>query len=861
VAALAVLLAMSGALAAPSSGSAVHGQAANAVGSRVNRTPAGTGGTGASAPPRAPNASPLVSAAAPQAAGEETGPSPQGEADPLVSNGLGSPLCKGALGAQELSVSTTRDCETSGFAAAGSPTGNYGLDVHIDTGFLGLNSGGLLTAVQDLFVTPLWMALVWAVHALVVMLEWCFTIDLLDSASAGVGSGLRQMQSNITEPWLASVLAVASVVAAYNGLVRRRVSEALGQTLLAGAMMVGGLWVILDPTGTVGALGGWANQASLGTLAVSARGSPAGAGRALADSMATLFASTVEVPWCYLEFGDVGWCRNPARLDQRLRAAALRIASRELGQASCNRAALALASCAPSGSGPAKALEHSAQLLRSARSNGAIFLALPANGPERNSINDESSLLRAMCQSSQATSCHGPMAAQAEFRTNGGTWKRVGGLLLIVAGVLGMLLLFGFLALRLLGAAIFSLLYLLLAPAIVLAPALGEGGRMVFRRWATQLLGAVVAKLLFAFLLGVVLAVLAILAALEALGWWTQWLLMSAFWWGAYGRRHQALSVAGGALRGERATRSHSLARRAVERLPPPRRLIDSAWAIGTRLSKPPPSPEERGRLVRAGRAHADAGMDGQVRRSLEQQHREARARVALVPQMRQQLSAKRSQLVRIQRARAEAAARGDKRRMARLGARATRIDGDIAREQEGLTAARVAVGGARGGGLARQQGRLLDAQSRLPSAHRGSPGGERRDYAALAGLAGYGREEYERLDPRRQRAARLEVDRELALRREMRGAVRDLAAGGVGALAGRRERRSAQRAFDDALERRMRDAGHSMPASRAADPVDAWARAGRGGQRPPAERESSVMRDAREVARRRKRQLGRDNP
>src|SRR6267378_1729488 len=153
-----------------------------------------------------------------------------------------------------------------------------------------------------------------------------------------------------------------------------------------------------------------------------------------------------------------------------------------------------------------------------------------------------------------------------------------------------MLLLFGFLALRLLGAAIFSLLYLLLAPAIVLAPALGEGGRMVFRRWATQLLGAVVAKLLFAFLLGVVLAVLAILAALEGLGWWTQWLLMSAFWWGAYGRRHQALSVAGGAMRGERATSSHSLVRRAVERLPPPRRLIDSAWAIGTRLSKPPPS-------------------------------------------------------------------------------------------------------------------------------------------------------------------------------------------------------------------------------------------------------------------------------
>jgi hypothetical protein len=103
----------------------------------------------------------------------ESGASPQGEVDPLVSNGLGSPLCKGALGGQELSSKTRSNCETSGFVAAASPTGDYGIDVHIDTGFLGLSDGQLLSAVQDLFVTPLWMALVWAVHALVVMLEWC----------------------------------------------------------------------------------------------------------------------------------------------------------------------------------------------------------------------------------------------------------------------------------------------------------------------------------------------------------------------------------------------------------------------------------------------------------------------------------------------------------------------------------------------------------------------------------------------------------------------------------------------------------------------------------------------------------------
>jgi hypothetical protein len=190
--------------------------------------------------------------------------SSQVEADPLVSNGLGSPLCRGAVGEGALSPAAKRDCQTSGFSAAGAPTGNYGIDVHIDTGLLGVSSGGLLSVVQDVFVSPVWMALVWSVHALVVMLEWCFAIDLLDSpASGGVGRGLREMQASFTDPWLAAVLAVAAVLAIYNGLIRRRVADTLGQAVVMAAMMAGGMWVIADPTGTVGALGGWANQASL----------------------------------------------------------------------------------------------------------------------------------------------------------------------------------------------------------------------------------------------------------------------------------------------------------------------------------------------------------------------------------------------------------------------------------------------------------------------------------------------------------------------------------------------------------------------------------------------------------------------
>ncbi len=96
--------------------------------------------------------------------GEGNASTQQAEADPLVSNGLGSPSCTGAL-AGEMTAVDRRNCETSGFAAAPAPTGNYGIDVHIDTALLNASSWGS-TIAQDFFVTPLWMALVWAVHAL-----------------------------------------------------------------------------------------------------------------------------------------------------------------------------------------------------------------------------------------------------------------------------------------------------------------------------------------------------------------------------------------------------------------------------------------------------------------------------------------------------------------------------------------------------------------------------------------------------------------------------------------------------------------------------------------------------------------------
>jgi len=763
--------------------------------------------------PRAPTVPPLST---PGALAEDregdAGSSVQANADPLVSNGLGSPLCRGGLGEGGLSTEAERNCGTSGFIASAAPTANYGLDVHIDTGILGLSAGGLDSAVQDVLINPVWMALVWAVHALCVMLEWCFTLDLLDSSAAGgLGAGLRAMQSALTQPWLATVLSIACVLVLYDGLVRRRVAQTLGEALLMLVMIVGGMWAIADPTGTVGALGRWANQASLGTLAVAARGTPAAPPRALGASMQSVFAAAIEGPWCYLEFGNVSWCRDTARVDPALRAAGLKIATSELTAAGCGTGAARVASpattCTGTSGAQGAAVLHSAELLREARSNGAIFLALAPNGPARNSINDEGSLLRTLCGTSEATNCRGPTAGEAEFRTGGQTMARMTGLLLIALGALGMVLLLGFIAIRLLGAALFSLLYLLIAPGIVLAPALGYGGRAIFRRWLTQLLGAVVAKLLFSFLLGVVLAVLAILAGLQALGWWTQWLLMSTFWWGAFLRRHHALGLAEGAFGAARSpgpTRQRrSVAGRLGDALETRKGWAAASWARGKlrsgsaphveRRTEPAPSPPRA-----PSTAAADAGERAPAARSREGLGED---------------SARLEQLERVTREQARAQHEGDFRRAAELRVRAERVEGELAD---------VPIPG--GSGEHSSDVRVSPAP--------GARGG--RAYSA-AGAGAAGRRELEYLDPVRRREARLEIDREIERQRELNEAV------------------GARAPLEPAPARRPR----ASPVAEGGPDV------GTGGVDAPARpsRESTVMRDAREVEAGRKRQLGTHNP
>ena len=738
-------------------------------------------------------------------------------ASPLAANGFESPSCSSAPLEAELSQSEQTNCAVSGVAMAPVPLSNYSVDIDIPAGLSASSGEDVDSVVQDLFVTPVWTALVWLIHVSLIALEWCYSLDLLAPATLSrAAAALGGARRVFTDPWLGLALAVAAVGFAWQGLVRRRVLDTLGQAALLAVMVVAGLWIIADPSGTVGAVGGLADRAALATVAASATGDPSTPVATVDGAFATVFESAISGPWCYLEFGDVDWCRDPAALDPRLRATANRLETLYRAEASCRGPTIGLVQCAPGGSALQGQLGGAATALGEARSNGELFLALPAQALSRTALDAQSAtptLYGTLCGANDPAACTAPTAPQAEFRSASGTWPRVGGLMLIVAGTLGMLLLLGFLALRLLGAALATLLYLLLAPLAVLAPALGEGGRDAFRLWITRLAGATLAKLVYSVALGVVLLVVTLLSSLDSLGWWTQWLLTSVFWWTAFEQRHRLLSLvlherSEPTRRAPLATRAWLAGRTAGAGVGAARATGRVAVSAGQRVyeaakrSREFPQdgvslsvgPSDVASVVRFGAGLTAREQHARVRRELDAQVGRiqdtgfrpqapavgdpgisASSRIAA----RAEVAALETRRTRIAASLREARATDNRRRVVSLQLRDRRVAGELEARRSsagpqlpdaatsplpsGL--ARLAPTSVRRRIVRRVLTRQLDVAARAAAVQPRQSGARA---ASLAGLAGLTPAEYLSRPPAAQRAARLQIERELARRREL---------------------------------------------------------------------------------------------
>lgn len=739
-------------------------------------------------------------------------------ADPLAANGFASPACTTASLYAQISPAARTDCEVSGVAVASVPLSNYAFDTNIDAGLGASFDEDVDSIVQDLLITPVWTAIVWLVHVAVVALEWCYSIDLLAPGMLGeVTTALAHAEHIFTQPWLGLALSVAGIVFAWHGLVRRRVTETLGQALLMAAMIGVGLWIIADPAGTVGTVSGLADQAALGTLAVSTTGNPTEPVGSLEDSLGSVFDSAIIGPWCYLEFGNVDWCRDPSQLDPRLAATGRALEKLYSAGATCQGSAPGLVQCAPSGSAEQRAYAGTALALSAARTNGALFLALPANGLARNDLASQTALptlYGTLCGGSDPAGCSAGTAPQAEFRTAAGTWPRVGGLLLITIGVAGMLAMLGFIALRLVGAALGVIVYLLLAPLAVLAPAFGDSGRDTFRHWLTRLAGAALAKLVYSVMLGVTLLVVQLLTSLESLGWWTQWLLISVFWWLAFEHRHQMLAfviheraepasrmpLAARVRYGTRGVGSAGRAGRAGA--PAVAATIIGAADVWQQArgfsSEPSVSPVQRTSGTRAIRARLAA----QVAHSLAAERAERLSAGAETPTLRDQIADLHVRRERLLREEATARRSGDLRRATSLSLRGRAVSEEI--EQQSRAVARAGRGSRLSPVWDSRDERVRARQLNRDAVALGFQGARPRDYGALVGLVGLTIGQYERLSVSERSRTHRDVEQLLterytwlldtrgSLRRQARGRVQRAGRDSDGSppiVLGRRER------------------------------------------------------------------------
>jgi hypothetical protein len=447
-------------------------------------------------------------------------PAPATTGDPFTDLGGRSPSCRQGAAGQ-----STTNCRATGSPAHRYPIGNYTYDIKIDTGLTHF-SDNLLAALQTL-ASFVWLGFLYAIKGVLLALDWAFHLNLIDTNIGKVHGGLLTMDRifGLDSGYFSLALTLAALWGMWQGFLRGKYIETVAGLAACVGLMLIALLIVHDPAGTVGTAGSWGDSAGrevASQVAGAVRpGDPAQADEDGLDRGAqAIFDTVVLRPWCALEFGDVDFCLSKPPTAAKYYDGA--------GEFRDNAVA--------------------------APTVADLWLSFPANGKERNKLyeawkDDGDTVTRPRVEMMQGQS----------------TGKRLALLVIIVAGLLGALLLLGWIGFWLIAFAALALFFLLLAPFVFLMPALGEAGRRGFIGWGKRLLGALIAKLLYAIVLGIVIYVAALIAEMGqpgGLGWLGVWVVEAIFWWVAFIKRHDLVDLLtfNAARGGEGSTRRDGLA-------------------------------------------------------------------------------------------------------------------------------------------------------------------------------------------------------------------------------------------------------------------------------------------------------------
>jgi hypothetical protein len=224
--------------------------------------------------------------------------------DPFTDLGGGSPSCR-----EDVGPVAQRNCAATGSVVQGHPISAYELDIYVDFGITKLGNA-FLGALQNVGGL-IWMALVYLIKGVLLLLEWAFSIDLLNSAMSGVRRTLTTLHRDVIgQPWFLAALSVTALWGMWRGLVQRQATSTITGLLATVGLMICALVVLARPADTVGYASRLANDASLSILSAATAQPLNRPARSMAEAAQGVFDSMVRDPWCALEFGSVDYCNQ-----------------------------------------------------------------------------------------------------------------------------------------------------------------------------------------------------------------------------------------------------------------------------------------------------------------------------------------------------------------------------------------------------------------------------------------------------------------------------------------------------------------------------------------------------------------------
>ncbi|HET7445391.1 MAG TPA: hypothetical protein VFJ57_12095 [Solirubrobacterales bacterium] len=440
-----------------------------------------------------------------------------GQVDPLSGLGIGNPVCD-RIG--EIRDPETRlSCEVNGTPESTYPASNYGFDIFIDTGIDAPT--GTFTKGFVMILNGLWLGLIFVLKLVLALLGLAFGLNPFAEGETmhRIAAAVGNLYARVTQPWLAAAVVCGGIWFAYKGLIRREVAAGVGGTLAALAMVVLGLWIVQQPQASVGRLASFSDSAALGVIGAPQAGTASRPAGSYAEAMSRLWARLVEVPFAGLDFSDVNWALS------RPPQEAVDKADEKFCE---DQGALALmAELADLGIEDAKETcgQFAAKRYGKPRRVIDLYLRSSPGSPARQALWD---------YFDNNDTYKPKVAAQG----GDGVLTRLSMLALFAVGLLGAVLLLTWLAIRLFSQAAIAFVLLLAAPFLILFPLLGDAGRRAFRSWGLTLLGALIAKVIYAAFLSVVLLGITILGKVDGPGGSaTGFLLACAFTWAVFLKR------------------------------------------------------------------------------------------------------------------------------------------------------------------------------------------------------------------------------------------------------------------------------------------------------------------------------------